>query len=85
MFDWFDFQWLYKHHQKLGIILEIKMFKKLKLSKNDNNKKCSSKLVFLNIFLFLLTANIFESGPMLTPWKFLDSLKVIPNCYLGQN
>ena len=33
----------------------------------------------------LLTANIFESGPMPTPWKFLESLKVIPSCYLGQN
>ena len=32
-----------------------------------------------------LTANIFESGPMPTPWKFLDSPKVIPSCYLGQN
>ena len=28
----------------------------------------------------LLTANIFESGPMPTPWKFLDSLAVIPSC-----
>ena len=27
-----------------------------------------------------LTANIFESGPMPTPWKFLDSLPVIPSC-----
>ena len=33
----------------------------------------------------LLTANIFEIGPMPTPWKFLDSLPVIPSCYLGQN
>ena len=28
----------------------------------------------------ILTANIFESGPMPTPWKFLDSLPVIPSC-----
>ena len=27
-----------------------------------------------------LTANTFESGPMPTPWKFLDSLSVIPRC-----
>ena len=27
-----------------------------------------------------LTASIFESGPMPTPWKFLDSLPVIPSC-----
>ena len=27
-----------------------------------------------------LTANIFESGPMPTPWKFLDSLPAIPSC-----
>ena len=27
-----------------------------------------------------LTANIFESEPMPTPWKFLDSLPVIPSC-----
>ena len=28
----------------------------------------------------LLTANIFESGPMPTPWKILDSSPVIPSC-----
>ena len=28
----------------------------------------------------ILTANIFESGPMPTPWKYLDSLPVIPSC-----
>ena len=28
----------------------------------------------------ILTANIFESGPMPTPWKILDSLPVIPSC-----
>ena len=27
-----------------------------------------------------LTANISESGPMPTPWKFLDSPPVIPSC-----
>ena len=27
-----------------------------------------------------LTANIFEIGPMPTPWKFLDSSTVIPSC-----
>ena len=27
-----------------------------------------------------LTANIFKSGPMPTPWKFLDSFSVIPSC-----
>ena len=35
--------------------------------------------------LFTLTANIFESGPMPTTWKFLAGLPVIPNCLLGQN
>ena len=33
-----------------------------------------------NSFGNYLTANIFESGPMPTPWKFLDSLPVIPSC-----
>ena len=30
-----------------------------------------------------LTANIFESGPMLTPWKFLDRPPLLPSCKLG--
>ena len=30
-----------------------------------------------------LTANIFESGPMPTPWKFLDGLLLLPSCELG--
>ena len=34
--------------QKLGTILENKMVQKLKFSKNDNNKKPSSKLIFFN-------------------------------------
>ena len=45
---------------------------------------CQSDL--WNIFRWpLLTAYFFESGPMPTPWKFLDSLPVIPSCKLGQN
>ena len=34
----------------------------------------------LHCGMFILTANIFESGPMPTPCKFLDSLPVIPSC-----
>ena len=34
--------------QKLGTILENKVVQKLKFSKNDNNKKPSSKLIFFN-------------------------------------
>ena len=34
--------------QKLGTILENKVDQKLKFSKNDNNKKPSSKLIFFN-------------------------------------
>ena len=34
--------------QKLGNILENKVVHKLKFSKNDNNKKPSSKLIFFN-------------------------------------
>ena len=30
-----------------------------------------------------LTANNFESGPMLTPGKFSDGLPLLPNCKLG--
>ena len=30
-----------------------------------------------------LTANIFESGPMPTPWKFLAGLPLLPSCKLG--
>ena len=34
--------------QKLGTILENKLVQKLKFSKNDNNKKPSSKLIVFN-------------------------------------
>ena len=34
--------------QKLGTILANKVVQKLKLSKNDNNKKPSSKLIFFD-------------------------------------
>ena len=34
--------------QKLGIILENKVLKKLKFSKNVNNKKCTPKLILFN-------------------------------------
>ena len=34
--------------QKLSTILENKVFQKLKFSKNDNNKKPPSKLIFFN-------------------------------------
>ena len=39
---------VYMDCQKLGTILENKVVKKLKFSKNDNNKKPSFKLIFLN-------------------------------------
>ena len=31
----------------------------------------------------VLTANIFESGPMPTSWKFLDGPLLLPSCKLG--
>ena len=34
--------------QELGTILENKVVQKLKFSKNDNNKKTYSKLIFFN-------------------------------------
>ena len=34
-------------HQKLGTILENKVFQRLKLSKHDFNKKCASKSIVL--------------------------------------
>ena len=43
-----------------------------KASDLENNKS--------NMSMIHLTANIFESGPMPTPWKFLDSPPVIPSC-----
>ena len=42
---WFDF---HTDRQKLDTILENKVVQKLKFSKNDNNKKPSSKLIFFN-------------------------------------
>ena len=38
--------------QKLGMILENKVFQKLKLEKNVFYKKWSPKLIFLNDFFF---------------------------------
>ena len=32
---------------------------------------------------YLLTANIFESRPMPTPWKFSDGSPLLPSCKLG--
>ena len=32
---------------------------------------------------FALAANIFESGPMPTPWKILDGTPLLPSCKLG--
>ena len=34
--------------QKLDMVLESKVFQKVKLEKNVFNKKCASKLIFLN-------------------------------------
>ena len=39
------------NHQK-SVILENKVFKKLELSKNVNNKKCDSKMMLFNEILF---------------------------------
>ena len=42
---WFDF---HTDRQKLSTILENKVVQKLKFSKNDNNEKPFSKLIFFN-------------------------------------
>ena len=34
--------------EKLGVILENKVFQNLKLSKNNFNKKCAPKFLFFN-------------------------------------
>ena len=39
---------VHRDSQKLGTILENKGVQKLKFSKNENNKKPSSKLIFFN-------------------------------------
>jgi hypothetical protein len=41
-------------HQKLGVILESKMVQKLSLEKKVFTKKRSPKLIFLDIYFFLL-------------------------------
>ena len=71
--------------QKLGTILENKVVQKLKFSKNDNNKKPSSKLIFFNEkknserFRWFLTQKIdfesqilvlFDSSPLIQFSKF---------------
>ena len=35
------------------------------------------------VLLFYLTANIFESGPIPTPWKFLAGPPLLPSCKSG--
>jgi hypothetical protein len=47
--------------QKLGAILENKVVRKLKLSKNDNYKKPSSNLIFFNEKKIRKIQMIFES------------------------
>ena len=48
IFIYLTFTDVYTDRQKLGTILETKVVQKLKFSKNNNNKKPSSKLIFLN-------------------------------------
>ena len=50
MKTFFDFTFTDVHTDchKLGTILEGKVVQKLKFSKNQNNKKLSSKLIFFN-------------------------------------
>ena len=52
---------------KLGTILENKVVQKLKFSKNDNNKKPSSKLIFFNEKKFRKIRMIFDIENWL--WK----------------
>ena len=47
-------------HQKWTIILENKVVQKLSLEKNVFNKKCSSKLIFLDEFFFEKIRLIFD-------------------------
>ena len=43
-----------------------------------------SKNAFVTSWIVcILTANIFESGPMPTPWNFLDRPPLLPSCKLG--
>ena len=42
-------------------------------------------LKVLNHIESIITANIFESGQMPTPWKSLDRMPLLPSCKLGQN
>ena len=50
-------------HKKLGMILENKVVQKLKLEKNVFYRKWSSRLIFLNDFLF------FEKNPSILTLK----------------
>ena len=57
--------------QKLGIILENKMFKKLKLSKKTFYKKCAPKLIVLNEKKNLKNSiSIFDIETWLWMWDF---------------
>ena len=48
LFFYLTFTDVHTDRQKLGTILENKVVQKFKFSKNDNNKKSSSKLIFYN-------------------------------------
>ena len=56
-------------------------FDLLQIFQPSNNSNLKANISQVNwVLCDVLTANIFESGPMPTPWKFLDSLPVIPSC-----
>ena len=54
-----NFTDVHTDNQKLGTILKNKVVQKLKFSKNGNNKKPSSKLIFFNEKKFQKDSNDF--------------------------
>ena len=77
------FNLLFRNPIQLNLSFELglqKMFMLFERSILEILKRRSN--VFASKFL---TANIFESGPMPTPWKSLDRTPLLPSCKLGQN
>ena len=59
-----------KEFHKIFFLFEVEVF-----NWDQNGQKNTDISVYSN----LLTANIFESGPMPTPWKFLDRPPLLPS------
>ena len=83
----------------LHLSLDLRHLKAIKIRKNvkrssggveysggrswTNSYISTVRIVIIIFYNFALTANIFETGAMPTPWKFLDRAPLLPSWKLG--